>query len=193
VSRPAVFLDRDGVLIAEVDLLVNVTDIDVLSGAPEALTALSEAGYALVVVTNQTVVARGLLTEEELERLHVALRERLRERGAPELDGIYVCMHHPNATLSAYRSDCECRKPRPGMLLRAGRELDLDLRSSVLIGDRPSDIVAGALAGCATVLVQTGAHEAPAIETTLECNEKIEPDHVCADIGEAARWILDRR
>lgn len=190
MSRRAVFVDRDGVLIADVDLLVDPESIRVLDGVPEALSALAAADYALVIVTNQTIVARGLATEAELERIHGVLRERLQGRGAPELDGTYVCLHHPNATLAEYRMDCDCRKPRPGLLLRAADELDLDLAGSVVVGDRQSDVVAGSLAGCATVLVLGGAHAATPIETSLELDEPVEPDHVCADLAEAARWIL---
>ena len=193
MSRPAVFLDRDGVLIADIDLLRRASDIRVLESVPDALSALADAGFALVVVTNQTVVARGLVTEADLADLHAALRDRLRRRGAPELDAIYVCPHHPSATLAPYRTDCDCRKPRPGMLLRAGRDLDLDLPSSTIVGDRGSDVVAGALAGCATVLVQSGAYDEPPIETTLELDEEIVPDYICADLGEAADWIIARR
>jgi D-glycero-D-manno-heptose 1,7-bisphosphate phosphatase len=193
VSRPAVFLDRDGVLIADVDLLHRASDIVVLDGVPGALSALADAGYALVVVTNQTVVARGLVTEDELAELHAFLRQRLRQAGGPELDAIYVCPHHPSATLPAYRTDCDCRKPRPGMLFSAERDLDLDLTMSTFVGDRPSDIVAGALAGCATVLVRSGAHASAPIETSLELEEEIVPDHICADLAEAAGWILSRR
>lgn len=193
MNGSAVFLDRDGVLIADVGVLRSPTDIAVVEGVPEALSLLSNAGYALVVVTNQTVVARGLLTEEELDALHAVVRERLRREGAPELDAIYVCPHHPGATLPPYRVDCDCRKPRPGLLLQAARDLDLDLSSSTLVGDRGSDIAAGALAGCATVLVRSGAHEDPPIETTLELDDEIVPDYVCADLRAAARWILERR
>jgi D-glycero-D-manno-heptose 1,7-bisphosphate phosphatase len=193
VSRPAVFLDRDGVLIADVGLIVDSTDIRVLDGAPEALSVLAAAGYALVVVTNQTVVSRGLMTEVELIRFHAALRERLCREGAPELAGVYVCPHHPSATLVRYRVDCDCRKPRPGLLLRAAGELDIDLPQSTLVGDRPSDVIAGFLAGCKTVLVRSGASGAPPIETTLEFDAAIEPTHECTDLLEAARWILARR
>ena len=87
----------------------------------------------------------------------------------------------------------DCRKPKPGLLVRAARELDLDLRASALVGDRMTDITAGALAGCATVLVRSGSHLAPPIETTLGLDEAIIPDHECADLGEAALWILERR
>jgi len=192
VSGRAAFLDRDGVLIRDVDLLVDAEQIEVLGGVPDALSLLAEAGYFLVVVTNQTVVARGLATEAELGRLHDAMRRQLRERGAPDLDGLYVCLHHPNATLAPFRADCDCRKPKPGLLLRAARDLDLDLRASTLVGDRMSDVVAGFLAGCSTVLVRSGSHLAPPIETTRELDDLVAPDYECDGLGEAARWILER-
>jgi D-glycero-D-manno-heptose 1,7-bisphosphate phosphatase len=103
-----------------------------------------------------------------------------------------MCPHHPRATVDRYRVDCECRKPKPGLLIRAALELDLDLRESIVVGDRASDVAAGALAGCRTVLVRSGAHQAPPIETTLRLKEEIEPDHVCADLVEASKWILGR-
>jgi len=193
VSRPAVFLDRDGVLIADVGPLVDADGVRVLPGVPDALSALAAAGYALVIVTNQTVVARGLASEQQLDELHGVLQDQLRQQGAPELDGIYVCLHHPSATLDRYRIDCDCRKPKPGLVLRAARELGLDLARSTIVGDRASDVVAGRLAGCATILVRSGAHLDPPIETTLELTETIPPDYVCDDLAEAASWILGRQ
>jgi D-glycero-D-manno-heptose 1,7-bisphosphate phosphatase len=190
--RPAVLLDRDGVLIEDVDLLVRSEQICVLEGVPAALGRLAAAGFALVVVTNQTVIARGLLDEDEAAILNDAVRERLRAAGAPELDGVYVCPHHPNATVERYRLDCECRKPRPGLVLRAAVELGLDLGVSTLVGDRPSDVAAGASAGCATVLVRTGAHAAPPIETPVDLSG-VTADQECADLAETVQWILDRR
>lgn len=190
--RRAVFLDRDGVLIQDVDALVRPADIAVLAGVPSALARLAGAGYALVVITNQTVVSRGLASEEDVGRLHEAMIPLLRQAGAPRLDGVYVCLHHPNATIPAYRMDCECRKPRPGLLVRAASELGLDLPRSTMVGDRVSDVVAGALAGCSTVLVRTGAHGAPMIESSLELADVPSPDYACADLAEAADWILGR-
>lgn len=189
-SRAAVFLDRDGVLVEDGGYLVDAAEIRVLEGVPEALAALAASGRALVVVTNQTVVSRGLATEDDVTRLNAEIEARLRAAGAPPLEGFYVCPHHPSATVPAFRADCDCRKPRPGLLLRAASELGLDLGASVLVGDRRTDVTAGALAGCATVLVRTGAHEDPPIETTLELERPVEPDHVCDDLPAAARWIL---
>jgi D-glycero-D-manno-heptose 1,7-bisphosphate phosphatase len=192
-ARAAVFLDRDGVLIEDVDAIVRPSDILVLDGVAGALSRLAGAGYALVVVTNQTVISRGLASEEELGRVHGAMLARLGEAGAPHLDGIYVCPHHPSATVPAYRVDCECRKPRPGLLVRAASDLALDLSHSTMVGDRVSDVVAGALAGCSTVLVRSGAHDEPMIESSLELAEVPVPDYVCADLEEAADWILERK
>jgi D-glycero-D-manno-heptose 1,7-bisphosphate phosphatase len=191
--RPAVFLDRDGVLIDDVDLLVRPEQIRILGGVPEALRALAGAGYALVVVTNQPVVARGVATERDVEAVHDELARRLTRSDAPPLDGVYVCPHHPDATLAGYRTDCDCRKPRPGLLVRAARELDLDLASSYLVGDRPSDIAAGASVGCTTVLVRSGRHAERPIVSSAPLEPPPVPDHACDDLAAAADWILSRR
>jgi D-glycero-D-manno-heptose 1,7-bisphosphate phosphatase len=191
-ERRAVFLDRDGVLIADIDELIRPSDVAILDGVALALARLADAGYALVVVTNQTVVSRGIASEEDVRRVHGLMLERLEDAGAPTLDGVYVCPHHPNATIPAYRKDCECRKPRPGLLVQAASDLDLDLPRSTMVGDRVSDVVAGALAGCSTVLVRSGAHDQPMIESSLELTEAPEPDHICADLVEAVDWILAR-
>ena len=188
MARRAVFLDRDGVLIRDAGLVLGPDDLQILDGVPEALSAL--AGYALVVVSNQAVVARGLLDEAGVLELQRDLEARLRARGAPELDGFYFCPHHPKATLERYRQDCPCRKPRPGLLLRAAQELDLDLGASFMVGDRPSDILAGIRAGCRTVWVQTGQHEAAPIETTEPFESAPRADHTGPDLMDAARWIL---
>lgn len=185
----AVFLDRDGVLIEDVDLLTEASRIRILPGVPEALARLKGAGYALVVVSNQAVVARGLLEEFQVLDLHQEVERRLMEAGAPALDGFYFCPHHPRATLPRYRTECPCRKPRPGMLVRASEALGIDLASSFMVGDRPTDILAGEAAGCRTVWVETGQHGAPAIETA-EVMKAPRPDHVCADLAQGAAWIL---
>lgn len=190
---PAIFLDRDGVLIRDVHLLTNPDDIRIIEGIPQVLRSLKEAGFHLIVISNQTVVARGMATEQEVYAIHAIVESLLEQAGAPRLDGFYFCPHHPNATLPAYRIACECRKPRPGLLLRAAREHDLDLDSSFAVGDRITDIIAGARGGCRTVLVQTGKHEAPPIETVEPLDESVQPDHTCANLGEAVRWILGIR
>jgi D-glycero-D-manno-heptose 1,7-bisphosphate phosphatase len=143
------------------------------------------------VISNQTVVARGLVTEQEVCVINAEMERLLEQAGGPHLDGFYFCPHHPNATLPAYRIACQCRKPRPGLLLQAAHEHNLDLSASFAVGDRITDIIAGARAGCRTVLVQTGAHLAPPIETNEPLDPSTQPDYTCADLAEAARWILE--
>lgn len=189
ISSPAVMLDRDGVLIEDVDLLTHSDQIRILPGVPEALAELKAAGFALLVVSNQPVVARGLMDESGVLDLQREVQARLLQAGAPVLDGFYFCPHHPRATLPAYRQDCPCRKPRPGMLLQAATEHGVDLAASFMVGDRPTDLHAGARAGCRTIWVETGRHLAPPIETS-EPLPPLRPDHVCAGLAQAARWIL---
>lgn len=186
--RPAVFLDRDGVLIRDVDLLTDVSQIQILGGVAEALRLLKEAGFQLLVVSNQAVVARGLVDEAEVRLLQEEVEGRLALEGAPVLDGFYFCPHHPRATVPAYRVLCECRKPRPGLLLRAAEAHRIDLSASFMVGDRPTDLLAGERAGCRTIWVQTGQHLAPPIETDEPLPEP-RADFVCADLLQAALWI----
>ena len=196
LSQPmssAIFLDRDGVLIEDVHLLTCPGDIRVLEGVPQALRSLKEVGFQLIIISNQTVVARGLISEQEVYVINAEMERILEQAGGPRLDGFYFCPHHPNATLPTYRITCDCRKPRPGLLLRAAREHNLNLGASFVVGDRITDIIAGARAGCRTVLVQTGKHEAPPIETVEPLDESVQPDHVCADLRAAAEWILRTR
>jgi D-glycero-D-manno-heptose 1,7-bisphosphate phosphatase len=132
------------------------------------------------VVTNQAVVARGVTSEDGVRAQHADLGRALALRGAT-IDAFYFCPHHPSATLLTYRRVCECRKPRPGMLLEAAREWDVDLAASVMIGDRLSDVAAGKRAGCRAGLVTTGQHGAPPIESP-EAYEDVIPDFVADDL-----------
>ena len=186
----AVFLDRDGVLVEDVDVLTRADQLRLLPGVPQALARLQRTGFELVVVSNQPVVARGLVSEADIVSIHVELDRLILTAGGPALDRIYFCPHHPKATLPAYRLDCECRKPRPGLFFRAAQELALDLPASFTVGDRITDIIAGAKAGCRTVLVQTGKHLEKPIETPEPIDTTIAPDHVCADLPSAVDWIL---
>lgn len=144
--RRAAFLDRDGVLNEDHGYVYRSEDFQWLPGAVAAMQRLQEAGFALVVVTNQSGIARGLYTLADLDLLHDHMRAQLQPQGVA-LTGIYACPHHPEAVLPQYRLDCECRKPQPGMLLRAAREHGLDLAASCLFGDKASDIEAGRRAG----------------------------------------------
>ena len=190
--KPAVFLDRDGVLVQDVDLLNRREDVRLLAGVPEALGLLKRAGYSIQVVSNQTVVARGLASETDVCALNEYIQQIIEHSGGPRLDGWYFCPHHPKANVPAYRINCECRKPQPGLLLRAANEHGLDLSASYMVGDRITDIIAGARAACRTVLVQTGMHARPPIETAEPLDVSVRPDFICAGLQEAAAWILSR-
>lgn len=188
--QPAVFLDRDGVIIEDVNLLTKPSEIRLFKYAPQAIQKLKQAGFKVIVVSNQTVVARGLATEDEVAEINNHLQALLVRAGGDRVDGFYVCPHHPNATLPTYRVDCDCRKPRPGMLLQAAQEHHLNLQASFMVGDRITDIIAGMKAGCRTVMVQTGMHEEKPIETTDSLDTSVQPDFVCADLDQAVEWIL---
>lgn len=184
--RPAVFLDRDGTLNREVDYLRRVEDLELLRIGP-ALRDLRGAGFALVVVTNQSGIARGLLDEALLADIHARLVELLAAEDIT-LDGIEFCPHHPDHGAAPYRVECDCRKPLPGMLLRAAERLDLDLARSWTIGDSARDLAAGAAAGLrGGVLVRTGKGEA---ELARLRRAGTPPEHHALDAEDAAALIL---
>lgn len=186
---PAVFLDRDGVIVADVGL-VACGPLRLLPGVPAALRRLATAGYLLPVVTNQTVISRGVVTEQDLERQHDLLQVELSVSGGPPLSGFWICPHHPHAQVPKYRQPCFCRKPRPGLILAAARELGIDLVTSWLVGDRPSDIAAGRRSGCRTVLVRTGHHCAEPIVGAESLGSEGLADHEAENLDEAAEFIL---
>lgn len=154
MSAPAVFLDRDGTIIEDAGYLDDTSGVCLLPGAAEAIRRFRKAGYRVVVVSNQSGVARGLFDEDTLARVHARVVEALEGQGAT-LDGAYYCpyLDGPEAKVAAYRRDSELRKPKPGMLLQAARELDIDLKRSWMIGDSSSDVEAGRRAGCRTIRV----------------------------------------
>jgi D-glycero-D-manno-heptose 1,7-bisphosphate phosphatase len=154
--RPAVFLDRDGVLNEEVGYLARLEDVRLLPGAAESVKSLNDAGFVTVVVTNQSGVARGYFTEDHVKATHDLIQTMLAEHGA-KIDRFEYCPFHPTDGLGVYRRETTCRKPQPGMLLRAAAELGIDLAQSWIIGDRLSDVEAGFAAGCqGSFLVRTG-------------------------------------
>jgi D-glycero-D-manno-heptose 1,7-bisphosphate phosphatase len=155
MPREAVFLDRDGTLIEEVHYLSAPEQVRPIPGAADAVRQLNAAGVLVVVVTNQAGVARGYFPERRVAEAHERLSALLAEAGA-RVDAYFYCPHHPTEGVGAYRAECACRKPKPGMLLTAARELDIDLGRSWMIGDKPDDAEAGLAAGCRTILVRTG-------------------------------------
>jgi D-glycero-D-manno-heptose 1,7-bisphosphate phosphatase len=161
----AVFLDRDGTVIEEVEYLATPDEVRLIPGAADAIARLNALEVPVVVVTNQAGVARGFFPESRVAEVHARLDRLLADRSA-HVDRYYVCPHHPREGVAPYRRECDCRKPRPGLLLRAAADLRLDLASSCLVGDKLSDLEAGASAGCHTILVRTGygaRHEREAV------------------------------
>jgi D-glycero-D-manno-heptose 1,7-bisphosphate phosphatase len=186
--RPAVFLDRDGTVNVEVHYLSQPHQLELLPTVSETISTLNSLGIAVVVVTNQAGIARGYFPEHRLLAVHEHLQRMLVEQNA-WLDGIYYCPHHPTAGLGNYRVVCDCRKPMPGMLTRAAEELGLDLSRSLMIGDRESDLQAGANAGCQTALVRTGYGE----ETSAAINLKsLRGLGIYQNVAEAVRAWLDQ-
>ncbi|MBK8977548.1 MAG: HAD family hydrolase [Planctomycetes bacterium] len=185
--RPAVFLDRDGTLNEERGSCGDPLGVRVLPGVAEALARLRAAGFVLVVVTNQSGVARGHYGEADVARVHWHLQ---RELGNAVTAWLH-CPHHPSEGDGPYRRDCDCRKPAPGLLERAARLLALDLRRSWLVGDAARDLLAGAAAGLRTVLVECGKD--PRAERDALRAARCEPDGVCADLPAAAARILAAR
>lgn len=153
-GKRAVFLDRDGTLNIEKDYLFRIEDFEFVPGVPEAIRLLNRAGLLVVVVTNQSGIARGYYGEADLHRLHRHVDTLLAAQGA-RVDAWYHCSHHPDGH-EPYRRRCDCRKPLPGMLLRATQEHGIDLKESVMIGDKLADIQAALAAGCRPILVRTG-------------------------------------
>ena len=154
-SRRAVFLDRDGTVNVEVHYLSRPEQLELLATVAETIAKLNALDVAVVVVTNQAGIARGYFPEHRLIEIHQQLDRLLAQQHA-KIDGIYYCPHHPTEGLGKLRSVCDCRKPSPGMLIRAAQDLQLDLTRSLMVGDRESDLQAGASAGCQTALVRTG-------------------------------------
>lgn len=153
--RPALFLDRDGVILVQKHVLARADEVEVIDGSAAGIRRANEAGVPVIVVTNQSGVARGYFDLAALAAVHHAMEKRLAKQRAT-VDAIYFCPHHPEGKVRAFRRTCRCRKPAPGMLRRAAREHRLDLARSVIVGDRLTDLQAGAAVGAAGVLVRLG-------------------------------------
>ena len=155
-KQKAVFLDRDGVINKYVGFLRNIDDFELLDGVSKAIRKINESGYLAIVVTNQPVIARGEVSFAKLTEIHNKMETLLGEDGA-YLDAIYFCPHHPDkgfgGEIPELKFDCDCRKPKPGMLIKAAKEFNIDLTKSWMVGDSDSDIMAGKNAGCSTVLI----------------------------------------
>ena len=178
----AVFLDRDGTIIEDADYAWRPEDLRVIAGAFAALKRARELGFRLIVVTNQSGVARGYFSEADVDRFHQYMSVVFAAEGVA-FDAIYTCPFHPTQGVEPYRIDSPLRKPKPGMLLQAAADLQIDLSASFMIGDKMTDVAAGRAAGCRTILVATGKGGADAADAAFV------PDLTAADIVAAVDWI----
>ena len=189
-TRPAAFIDRDGTLTEEVGYVNHPSRLKLLPRSAAAVRRLNEAGIAAVVVTNQAGIARGYFSEDVLRATNQVLVEQFKKAGA-HLDGIYVCPHHPSEGEPPFRADCDCRKPSPGLLLRAAADLDLDLGASVVVGDKASDLAVARRVGARSILVLTGYGLGEWEYGRAHC--PVTPDHVAADLLDAVEWVIAHR
>ncbi len=176
----AVFLDRDGVIIEDTGYIDSTKRVVFRPKVAEELKKLKEKGFLLVIVTNQSGVARGYFSEKTLRKINKSLVEKLKEEGV-EIDAVYYCPHHPEGKIKEYAFPCSCRKPQPGMIIQAARDLNLDVQASFLIGDSERDILAGQAAGCKTILLKEGKGE---------LNLKVKADKVVESLKQAVEFIL---
>jgi len=184
--RPALFLDRDGTLIREVPYISSAHQVQILPGVAEALGVLKKAGLLVIVISNQSGIARGLLDGGNLLRIQRLIGEELARTGAA-VDGWYHCPHHPSVGVAPERRRCRCRKPLPGLLERAAEDFELDWERSVGVGDDVRDLQAYAAKRMPSVLVGTGKGR-DARQRLAELGK--DPDLYCAHLAEAIPWIL---
>lgn len=184
-QRACIFLDRDGVLNEDTDLISRHEDLNLFEFVPAAVKRINQSEYLSVVITNQSVVARNLCTFDEVKIIHNKMESLLGEEGA-YLNGIYFCPHHPDGGFPGenplYKVDCNCRKPKPGMLLEAAEKFNIDLQKSWMVGDSDRDIKAGKATGCRTIAVRTGRSTH---------TSKVNPDYWFENLTEAVSFILD--
>jgi len=185
VDQRVIFLDRDGTLIEEKDFLTDIADIEIFPHSAEAIQILRRLGFAIVVVSNQSGVARGLLTEPKVIEINEEIFRRLEEQNArPDL--FFYCPHHPDGTVADYAIECQCRKPAPGMIRMAEQLMKIDMPRSFSIGDKLSDVQLCQNLGGSGILVLTGygKSELPLIDDSMR-----KPDYIADNLLDAARWI----
>jgi D-glycero-D-manno-heptose 1,7-bisphosphate phosphatase len=189
VMNKAVFLDRDGTVNEEVGYLTDLSRLRLIAGAGAAIKRLNHAGYKVILVTNQSGVARGYFPESLVHEAHERLTNMLREEGAV-LDGIYYCPHHPTAGNANYTMACDCRKPGTGLIDTAAMDFDIDINRSFMIGDKWSDVELAQRAGVHAILVMSGF--APDEPGNKRPDHVLDPDYTASNISEAVDWIIRR-
>jgi D-glycero-D-manno-heptose 1,7-bisphosphate phosphatase len=188
-GRPGVFLDRDGTINEQMGYINHLSRFHLLPGVASAIRQLNELEIPVLVVTNQSGLARGYFPPALLAKVHERLAEELAVEGA-RVDGIYVCPHHPEAKREEYRVNCDCRKPKIGLFTTAAAEHNIDLSASFVVGDRWSDLKAAADCGATSVLVLTGYGRGDL--EYLGPSQKLQPDHVAEDLQAAVAWIISQ-
>tara|TARA_B100000315_G_C14594521_1_gene597948 strand:+ start:8272 stop:8850 length:579 start_codon:yes stop_codon:yes gene_type:complete len=181
ITDIAVFLDRDGTINYDPGYLSDSRTLTLLPGASAAIARLNSEGIKTIVVSNQSGIGRGLFTEGTLAKVHTRLRDLLMLESGATLDGIYYCPHHPN-------DECQCRKPRQGMLIQASKDFRLDIRRSYMIGDKASDVMLAANAGLKGLLVQT-THDADSELWRLR-KAGMQPNYIAEDLSKAVDWVI---
>ncbi len=187
--KPAVFLDRDGTINEQMGYINHSCRFQLLENAAKAIRRLNDAGIPVVVISNQSGLARGYFPEELLTTVHAKMTRLLAEEGA-HVDGIYYCPHHPEAKEERFREKCNCRKPEPGLVLQAAAEMNLLPEESFVVGDRWSDIKTAVNCGARSVLVRTGYGRGD--ELYIGPQQTVQPDYKAEDLLEAVDWILSR-
>ncbi len=187
--KKAVFLDRDGTINEQMGYINHISRFVLLPGVGAAIGRLNEHNIPVIVVTNQSGLARGYFPKVLLDEVHAKMTEQLAAEGA-HIDGLYICPHHPEAAQEKYRKTCSCRKPKTGLLEQAAAELNLDLQQSFMVGDRWSDLKCGAAVGAAPILVLSGYGRGD--QQYIGPQQKIQPAFVAEDLNAAVDWILEK-
>lgn len=185
----AVFLDRDGTIIEEVGYLNDPGKMQLLPYSCSSIKTLNQNGFYVIVISNQSGVARGYFSEEQVHIINQKLQEKLRQKEA-HIDAFYFCPHHPQGSVAKYRMICNCRKPNIGLLKQAAKNLKLNLSQCYFVGDKETDVLTSNNAGCKTVLVLTG-YGKTLLESKPDFQEKV--DFVAENLTEGVKWILKDR
>lgn len=181
MGNRAVFIDRDGTINVNYGYINNPNDFKMYPGVAKGIKLLQENGFKIIVITNQSGIARGYFSEKSLEEIHEKMKKELSKEDAG-VDAIYHCPHHPD-------EKCNCRKPNPGMLEKAIKDFDIDIENSFIIGDRMLDVEAGRNVGCKTVLVP---EDKELVKKEREESD-VKPDYICDDFYSGVKWILENR
>jgi D-glycero-D-manno-heptose 1,7-bisphosphate phosphatase len=187
MRRQAVFLDRDGTINEQAGYVNHISRFVLLPGTAEAIRLLNSHDYLAIIITNQSGVARGYFPLELVDKVHNHLKDLLRKEGAT-IDGIFVCPHYPGGEVREYGIDCNCRKPRPGLIQTALENFDIDVSRSYVIGDRNTDMKLAAQCGLKGILVKTG-YGMRELEYVLP-QSQVKPNHVADDLLDAVLWII---